>query len=32
MTVVMTGVQVDGVDLNWLPVDTKIGKFKPKMD
>ena len=27
-----TGVEVDGVDLNWLPVDTKIGKFKPKMD
>lgn len=27
-----TGVEVEGVDLNWLPVDTKIGKFKPKMD
>ena len=27
-----TGVQVQGVDLNWLPVDTKIGKFTPKMD
>ena len=27
-----TGVQVDGVDLNWLPVDTKVGKFTPKMD
>lgn len=27
-----TGVEVNGVDLNWLPVDTKVGKFKPKMD
>ena len=27
-----TGVQVQGVDLKWLPVDTKIGKFTPKMD
>lgn len=27
-----TGVEVKGVDLNWLPVDTKVGKFKPKMD
>lgn len=27
-----TGVEVEGVDLNWLPVDTKVGKFKPKMD
>lgn len=27
-----TGIEVDGVDLNWLPVDTKIGKFTPKMD
>ena len=27
-----TGVEVEGVDLNWLPVDTKIGKFAPKMD
>lgn len=27
-----TGVEVEGVDLNWLPVDTKIGKFTPKMD
>lgn len=27
-----TGIEVEGVDLNWLPVDTKIGKFKPKMD
>ena len=27
-----TGVEVDDVDLNWLPVDTKIGKFEPKMN
>lgn len=27
-----TGIEVKGVDLNWLPVDTKIGKFSPKMD
>lgn len=27
-----TGVEVKGVDLNWLPVDTKVGKFNPKMD
>lgn len=27
-----TGVMVKGVDLNWLPIDTKLGKFKPKMD
>jgi ribonucleoside-diphosphate reductase alpha chain len=27
-----TGLQVEGVDLNWLPVDTKVGKFTPKMD
>ena len=27
-----TGVEVEGVDLNWLPVDTKVGKFAPKMD
>lgn len=27
-----TGVEVEGVDLNWLPVDTKVGKFEPKMD
>lgn len=27
-----TGVEVAGVDLNWLPVDTKIGKFTPKMN
>lgn len=27
-----TGVEVEEVDLNWLPVDTKVGKFKPKMD
>ena len=27
-----TGVGVKGVDLNWLPVDTKLGKFTPKMD
>ena len=27
-----TGVEVEGVDLNWLPVDTKVGKFTPKMD
>ena len=27
-----TGVEVEGVALDWLPVDTKIGKFKPKMD
>lgn len=27
-----TGVEVKGVDLNWLPVDTKVGKFEPKMD
>lgn len=27
-----TGVEVKGVDLDWLPVDTKIGKFNPKMD
>lgn len=26
------GVQVEGVDLNWLPVDTKVGKFTPKMN
>ena len=26
------GVEVEGVDLNWLPVDTKVGKFEPKMD
>ena len=27
-----TGVEVKGIDLNWLPVDTKVGKFEPKMD
>jgi len=27
-----TGVEVKGVDLNWLPVDTKVGNFEPKMD
>ena len=27
-----TGVEVKGVDLNWLPIDTKLGKFAPKMD
>ena len=27
-----TGLEVKGVDLNWLPVDTKLGKFTPKMD
>ena len=27
-----TGIEVKGVDLNWLPVDTKLGKFTPKMD
>ena len=27
-----TGVKVKGVDLDWLPVDTKVGKFTPKMD
>ena len=27
-----TGVEVEGVDLDWLPVDTKVGKFEPKMD
>lgn len=27
-----TGVEVYDIDLNWLPVDTKIGKFTPKMD
>lgn len=27
-----TGIEVYDVDLNWLPVDTKIGKFTPKMD
>ncbi len=27
-----TGVEVKGVDLNWLPVDTKLGKFTPKME
>lgn len=27
-----TGIEVYDVDLNWLPVDTKIGKFAPKMD
>ena len=27
-----TCVEVEGVDLNWLPVDTKVGKFEPKMD
>ncbi len=27
-----TGVEVKGVDLNWLPVDTRVGKFEPKMD
>ena len=27
-----TGVEVKGVDLNWLPVDTKLGKFTPKMN
>lgn len=27
-----TGIVVKGVDLNWLPVDTKLGKFTPKMD
>ncbi|MEG1400576.1 MAG: hypothetical protein RSC45_12530, partial [Acinetobacter sp.] len=27
-----TGSQVEGVNLDWLPIDTKIGKFKPKMD
>ena len=27
-----TGVEVKGVNLNWLPVDTKLGKFTPKMD
>ena len=27
-----TGVEVEGVDLDWLPVDTKVSKFEPKMD
>lgn len=27
-----TGIQVEGVELNWLPVDTKVGKFIPKMN
>lgn len=27
-----TSVEVEGVDLNWLPVDTKVGKFEPKMN
>ena len=27
-----TGVEVKGVDLDWLPVDTKVGKFAPKLD
>lgn len=27
-----TGIEVKGVNLNWLPVDTKLGKFTPKMD
>ena len=27
-----TGVEVKGVDLDWLPVDTKVGKFAPKMN
>jgi ribonucleoside-diphosphate reductase alpha chain len=27
-----TGVEAKGVDLKWLPVDTKLGKFTPKMD
>lgn len=27
-----TGVEVEGVDLNWLPVDTKVCKFEPKMN
>ena len=27
-----TGIEVKGVNLDWLPVDTKLGKFTPKMD
>ena len=26
------GESVDGVDFNWLPIDTKINKYAPKMD
>lgn len=27
-----TGIEVKGVNLDWLPADTKLGKFTPKMD
>lgn len=27
-----TGVVAKGVDFNWLPIDTKVNKFKPKQD
>ena len=27
-----TGKYVEGVDLNWLPIDTKLNKYAPKMD
>lgn len=27
-----TGIVAKGVDFNWLPVDTKVNKFEPKMN
>ena len=27
-----TGVVAKGVDFNWLPIDTKVSKYKPKQD
>lgn len=27
-----TGIVAKGVDFNWLPIDTKINKYKPKQD
>lgn len=26
------GTTIEGVDLNWLPIDTKVGKLSPTMD
>ena len=27
-----TGIVAKGVDFNWLPIDTKVNKYKPKQD
>lgn len=26
------GIHVKGIDTNWLPIDTKVSKYKPKLD